>query len=71
MVALAFSPTQHSGNRGRGISEFKATLLYKSSSRTGRASQRNPIWKTSNQNLSEIKGWFLCIGWVTVDRANS
>jgi hypothetical protein len=31
--------------RGRGISEFEASLIYKVSSRTARAIQRNPVWK--------------------------
>jgi hypothetical protein len=31
------------GGRGRGISEFKASLVYRVSSRTTRATQRNPV----------------------------
>jgi hypothetical protein len=31
------------GGRGRQISEFEATLVYKVSSRTARATQRNPV----------------------------
>jgi hypothetical protein len=31
------------GGRGRRISEFKASLVYKVSSRTARAIQRNPV----------------------------
>jgi hypothetical protein len=31
------------GGRGRRISEFKASLVYKVSSRTARATQRNPV----------------------------
>jgi hypothetical protein len=31
--------------RGRKISEFKASLVYKVSSRTARAIQRNPVLK--------------------------
>jgi hypothetical protein len=38
------------GGRGRGISEFEASLLYKVSSRTARAIQRNPV---SNQNKTK------------------
>jgi hypothetical protein len=30
------------GDRGRWISEFKASLVYRVSSRTARATQRNP-----------------------------
>jgi hypothetical protein len=37
--------SQHSGGRGRQISEFKASLVYKVSSRTARAIQRNPVSK--------------------------
>jgi hypothetical protein len=31
------------GGRGRWISEFKANLVYRVSSRTARAIQRNPV----------------------------
>jgi hypothetical protein len=31
------------GGRGRWISEFEASLVYKVSSRTARAPQRNPV----------------------------
>jgi hypothetical protein len=34
------------GGRGRQISEFKASLVYRVSSRTARAIQRNPVLKT-------------------------
>jgi hypothetical protein len=37
------------GGRGRRISEFKASLIYKVSSRTARATQRNPVSKKQNQ----------------------
>jgi hypothetical protein len=33
------------GGRGRRISEFEASLVYKVSSRTARAIQRNPVLK--------------------------
>jgi hypothetical protein len=33
------------GGRGRRISEFKVSLVYKVSSRTARAIQRNPVSK--------------------------
>jgi hypothetical protein len=33
------------GGRVRRISEFEASLVYKMSSRTARATQRNPVWK--------------------------
>jgi hypothetical protein len=35
--------SQHLGGRGRQISEFEASLVYKVSSRTARATQRNPV----------------------------
>jgi hypothetical protein len=44
MVAHTFDP-QHLGGRGRWISEFEASLVYKVSLRTARATQRNPVWK--------------------------
>jgi hypothetical protein len=40
------------GGRGRQISEFKASLVYKVSSRTARAIQRNPV---SKQNKTKQK----------------
>ena len=39
----AFNPS--TGGRGRRISEFEASLVYKVSSRTDRAIQRNPVSK--------------------------
>jgi hypothetical protein len=41
------------GGRGRQISEFKASLVYKVSSRTVRATQRNPVSKKQNKKLKE------------------
>jgi hypothetical protein len=35
--------------RGRQISEFEASLVYKVSSRTARAIQRNPVLKKQNK----------------------
>jgi hypothetical protein len=40
------------GGRGRQISEFEASLVYKVSSRTARAIQRNPVWKNKQTNKS-------------------
>jgi hypothetical protein len=37
------------GGRGRRISEFEASLVYKVSSRTARAIQRNPVSKQTNK----------------------
>jgi hypothetical protein len=38
------------GGRGRQISEFEASLVYKVSSRTARATQRNPASNNNNNN---------------------
>ena len=43
----------YSGGRDRWISEFEAILVYKVSSRTARATQRNPVSKTK-QNKTKI-----------------
>jgi hypothetical protein len=37
------------GGRGRRISEFKASLVYRVSSRTARAIQRNPVLKNKTK----------------------
>jgi hypothetical protein len=37
------------GGRGRRISEFEASLVYKVSSRKARAIQRNPVSKNKNK----------------------
>ena len=37
------------GGRGRWISEFEASLVYRVSSRTARATQRNPVSKNQKQ----------------------
>jgi hypothetical protein len=54
------------GGRGRRISEFKASLVYKVSSRTARATQRNRVLKNKNKNKqtkksSDVNGWDLCL----------
>jgi hypothetical protein len=43
------------GGRGRQISEFKASLVYRVSSRTARATQRNPVSKKQKQNKTKKK----------------
>jgi hypothetical protein len=45
--------SQHSGGRGRQISEFDDSLVYKVSSRTARATQRNPISKNQKKKKKE------------------
>jgi hypothetical protein len=52
MVAHAFIPAL-GGGRGRRISEFEASLVYKVSSRTARAIQRNPVLKNQNKNKNK------------------
>jgi hypothetical protein len=37
--------SQHLGGRGRQISEFEASLVYRVSSRIARAIQKNPVSK--------------------------
>jgi hypothetical protein len=41
------------GGRGRQISEFEASLVYKVSSRTARATQRNPVSKKKEKKRKE------------------
>jgi hypothetical protein len=46
--------------RGRWISEFEASLVYRVSSRTAKATQRNPVskkpkkQKTKNKNKKQV-----------------
>jgi hypothetical protein len=51
------------GGRGRQISEFEASLVYKVSSRIARAIQRNPVSKNKNKTTAksthlEVLGFF-------------
>jgi hypothetical protein len=41
------------GGRDRWISEFEASLVYKVSSRTARATQRNPVPKQQQQQQQQ------------------
>jgi hypothetical protein len=43
------------GGRGRQISEFEASLVYKVSSRIARATQRNPVLKKQKQTNKQTK----------------
>jgi hypothetical protein len=43
------------GGRGRRISEFKASLVYRVSSRIARAIQRNPASKKQKQKQNKTK----------------
>jgi hypothetical protein len=42
------------GGRGRQISEFEAILVYRASSGTARATQRNPV--SENKTTTTTKG---------------
>jgi hypothetical protein len=44
------------GGRGRRISEFEASLVYKVSFRTARAIQRNPVSGKKKKDMSDILG---------------
>jgi hypothetical protein len=48
VVAQAFNPS-----KGRRISEFEASLVYKVSSRTARVIQRNPVLKNKKQKTKK------------------
>jgi hypothetical protein len=54
VVVHAFNPSTW-GGRGRQIYEFKASLVYKVSSRTARATQRNPVSKNQKPNQTKPK----------------
>jgi hypothetical protein len=43
------------GGRGRWISEFEASLVYKVSSRTARATQKNPVLKNQKKKKKKRK----------------
>jgi hypothetical protein len=43
------------GGRGRQISEFKASLVYRLSSRTVRTARGNPVSNNNNNNLHPPK----------------
>jgi hypothetical protein len=43
------------GGRGRWISEFEASLVYRVSSRTARAIQRNPVSKNKKKQKQTNK----------------
>jgi hypothetical protein len=47
------------GGRARQISEFEASLVYRVSSRTARATQRNPVSKNKTKQ-NKTKKIFIC-----------
>jgi hypothetical protein len=46
------------GGRGRQISEFKASLVYRVRSRTARAIQRNPALKNKTTKKNHMPSFF-------------
>ena len=52
VVVYACNPSTL-GGRGRWISEFKASLVYRASSRTARATQRNPVSNKQNKQTNK------------------
>jgi hypothetical protein len=48
------------GDRDRQISEFKASLVYRVSFRTARATQRNPVSKKTITTTTKILNYILC-----------
>jgi hypothetical protein len=46
------------GGRGRQISEFEASLVYRVSSRTARAIQRNPVSKNQKKKKPTTKPYY-------------
>jgi hypothetical protein len=55
VVAHAFNPSTSPRGRGRWISEFEASLVYRVSSRTARATQRNPVSKNKKRKEKKRK----------------
>jgi hypothetical protein len=58
--------SQHWGGRGRQISEFEASLVYRVSSRTVRATQRNPVLKKKKKKktIHQVRLVLLMCGYV-------
>jgi hypothetical protein len=48
------------GGRGRQISEFEASLVYKVSSRTARTIQRNPVSKKKEREREREREREIC-----------
>jgi hypothetical protein len=48
-TCVIYINAQHLGGRSRRISEFEASLVYRVSSRTARATQRNPVSTKQNK----------------------
>jgi hypothetical protein len=54
VVPHAFNLSTWKAEAG-GISEFEASLVYRVSSRTARATQRNPVSKNKTKNQNQTK----------------
>jgi hypothetical protein len=55
VVAHSCFALQHSGGRGRHISVFEASLVYKVRSRTAVVTERNPSLKTKQNKTKQNK----------------
>jgi hypothetical protein len=55
VVVHAFNPSTREADRGRQISEFEASLVYKVSSKSARAIQRDPVSKNKQTNKQTNK----------------
>ena len=58
VVAQAFNPCAGEAQAGQ-VSEFKTSLVYRMSSQTTRATQRNPVFKTKEKNLGNVYSYQL------------
>jgi hypothetical protein len=54
------------GGRGRQISEFEVSLVYRVSSRTDMATQRNPVLKNNNNKRKKKKKKKRCPGYIAL-----
>jgi hypothetical protein len=61
VVVHAFNPSTWEAEAGRWISKFKASLIYRVSSRTARATQRNPVSKNQKPKQTKKKSVFSCV----------
>jgi hypothetical protein len=57
--------SQANGGRGRWISEFEASLVYRVSSRIARATQRNPVSKNQKKKKKK-KRETVYVKWLNV-----
>jgi hypothetical protein len=71
LFVCLFLRQDFSGGRGRQISEFEDSLVYKVSSRIARATQRNPVSEkqTNKQTTTTKDRTSLCIALATLELA--